>query len=107
MNNTNALIPKEFQIDPLTCDEYLVNGVIEKWKGETSEVYSVITTDGKPTLLGTIPDMETDAALNALEAAKKCIQSRSRSLAYNESGRKTKMHGDFCQKNEAASRRNC
>jgi glyceraldehyde-3-phosphate dehydrogenase (NADP+) len=70
MNNTNALIPKEFQIDPLTCDEYLVNGVIEKWKGETSEVYSVITTDGKPTLLGTIPDMETDAALNALEAAK-------------------------------------
>ena len=70
MNNTNALIPKEFQINPLTCDEYLVNGVIEKWKGETSEVYSVITTDGKPTLLGTIPDMETDAALNALEAAK-------------------------------------
>jgi glyceraldehyde-3-phosphate dehydrogenase (NADP+) len=70
MNNTNSLIPKEFQIEPLTCDEYLVNGVIEKWKGETSEVYSVITTDGKPTLLGTIPDMETDAALNALEAAK-------------------------------------
>ena len=70
MNNTNSLIPKEFQIEPLTCDEYLVNGVIEKWKGETSEVYSVITTDGKPTLLGTIPDMETDSALNALEAAK-------------------------------------
>ena len=74
MNNKSSLIPKEFQIKPLSCDEYLVNGVIEKWKGKTSEVYSVIPTDGKPTLLGTIPDMETEAALQALEAAKNAFK---------------------------------
>ena len=70
MNKINPVIPKEFQIEPLSCDEYLVNGKIKKWKGATSEVYSVIPTDGAPTLLGTIPDMETEAALEALEAAK-------------------------------------
>ena len=63
-------IPDEFKIDPLSSDEYLLNGKIKKWKGATSEVFSVITTDGSPTLLGTIPDMETDTALEALEAAK-------------------------------------
>ena len=70
MNNYNAQIPKEYEIEPLTCDEYLVNGQIKKWKGATSEVYSVIQTNGSPTLLGTIPDMETEAALEALDAAK-------------------------------------
>ena len=70
MNKINPVIPKKFQIEPLRCDEYLVNGKIKKWKGATSEVYSVLPTDGAPTLLGTIPDMETEAALEALEAAK-------------------------------------
>ena len=70
MNNPNAQIPKEFKIEPLICDEYLVNGQIKKWKGATSEVFSVIQTDGEPTLIGTIPDMETDSALEALDAAK-------------------------------------
>ena len=41
MNNYNAQIPKEYEIEPLTCDEYLVNGQIKKWKGATSEVYSL------------------------------------------------------------------
>ena len=63
-------IPDVYKIKPLACEEYLVNGQIKKWKGATSEVFSVIQTDGEPTLLGTIPDMETDSALEALDAAK-------------------------------------
>ena len=69
-------IPKEFQIDPIICDRYLVNGQLKKWAGNTSEVYSTIQTansDGKtgPTLLGTIPDMETESAIEALNSAEK------------------------------------
>jgi glyceraldehyde-3-phosphate dehydrogenase (NADP+) len=49
---------------------------LKKWAGNTSEVYSTIQTpnsDGKtgPTLLGTIPDMETESAIEALNSAEK------------------------------------
>ena len=73
MNTITTQIPEEFQVQPLACDEYLINGKIKKWKDATSEVYSVIPTEGQPTLLGTIPDMETDTALEALEAAEKAF----------------------------------
>ena len=73
MNTITTQIPEEFQVQPLACDEYLINGKIKKWKGAASEVYSVIPTEGQPTLLGTIPDMETDTALEALEAAEKAF----------------------------------
>ena len=73
MNTITTQIPEEFQVQPLACDEYLINGKIKRWKGATSEVYSVILTEGQPTLLGTIPDMETDTALEALEAAEKAF----------------------------------
>ena len=73
MNTITTQIPEEFQVQPLACDEYLINGKIKKWKGATSEVYSVIPTEGQPTLLGTIPDMETETALEALEAAEKAF----------------------------------
>ena len=70
MKNIITEIPDEYKIKPLACDEYLVDGQIKKWKGATSDVFSVIQTDGNPTLLGSIPDMETDSALEALDAAK-------------------------------------
>ena len=73
MNTITTQIPEKFQVQPLACDEYLINGKIKKWKGATSEVYSVIHTEGQPTLLGTIPDMEMDTALEALEAAEKAF----------------------------------
>jgi glyceraldehyde-3-phosphate dehydrogenase (NADP+) len=73
MNTISTQIPEKFQVQPLACDEYLINGKIKKWKGATSEVYSVIPTEGQPTLLGTIPDMEMDTALEALEAAEKAF----------------------------------
>ena len=72
-------IPKEFQIKPYSCDQYLVNGHLKTWKGATSNVYSTIKTvdsSGElvPTLLGSIPDMETASALEALEAAEIAFQ---------------------------------
>ena len=70
MKNIITEIQDEHKIKPLACEEYLLNGKIKKWKGATSQVFSVIQTDGEPTLLGTIPDMETDSALEALDAAK-------------------------------------
>ena len=73
MNTNSTFIPEEYKIQPLCCDEYLVDGKIKKWNGATSEVYSVIPTEGKSTLLGTIPDMETKAALEALESAEKAF----------------------------------
>lgn len=74
MNTTNQPIPEEFKITPFHCDQYLVNGKLHTWNGKTTEVYSTIHTADKngasgPTLLGSIPDMETAPALEALEAA--------------------------------------
>ena len=37
---------ENYKIDPIHCKEYLVDGKLKKWEGETSEVYSTI--DIKP-----------------------------------------------------------
>jgi glyceraldehyde-3-phosphate dehydrogenase (NADP+) len=71
-------IPEQYQIKALTHQNtYLVSGELKPWKGEISEVYSTIssTENYKPTLLGTIPTLGKDEALEALESA--C-------LAYNK-----------------------
>ena len=65
-------IPQPYQISTLIHqDTYLVGGQLKPWKGKTTEVYSTIssTPDYKPTLLGTIPDLGKDEALEALDAA--------------------------------------
>lgn len=70
-------IPKEYQIDSLINQEtYLVDGELKKWKGETTPVYSSISSTEKyaPTLLGTIPFMGEKEAMEAVDAAD---------LAYN------------------------
>ena len=61
-------------VEKTNSDTYLLNGEIKKWDGPTSNVYSSIQTfdiDGKkiPTLLGSIPDMDGEVALEALESA--------------------------------------
>lgn len=50
---------------------YLINGELRTWKGNTTEVYSTISSTEKyaPTLLGSIPDMGEKEALEALDAA--------------------------------------
>jgi len=65
-------IPTEFQItNLLNQDTYLVDGQLKKWTGETSEVYSTISSTEKyaPTLLGTIPTMGESAAAEVVAAA--------------------------------------
>ena len=68
----NMTIPEQFQIkNTIDQKQYLVNGELKAWKGSTTEVYSTIssTTAYKPTLLGTIPDMQEAEVLDALDAA--------------------------------------
>ncbi|WP_163515078.1 NADP-dependent glyceraldehyde-3-phosphate dehydrogenase [Gelidibacter japonicus] len=68
MNN----IPEQFQIKSLIHqNSYLVDGELKSWSGESSEVYSTIssTETYKSTLLGTIPTLGEKEALEALDAA--------------------------------------
>jgi len=65
-------IPQEHQInDTINQDTYLVEGVLKTWRGDTSNVYSTIssTEEYKPTLLGTIPVLGKKEALSALDGA--------------------------------------
>jgi glyceraldehyde-3-phosphate dehydrogenase (NADP+) len=53
-------IPTEFQINHLLHqDTYLVNGELKKWLGETTPVFSTISSTAQysPTVLGSIPAM--------------------------------------------------
>ncbi len=65
-------IPAEFLIQkPIIQDTYLVDGELKKWSGETSNVYSTISSSGNymPTFLGTIPFMTEIQAMEAVDAA--------------------------------------
>jgi len=65
-------IPQQYQIkDTVNQNTYLVGGELKSWTGATSEVYSTIssTENYKPTLLGTIPTLGENEALEALDAA--------------------------------------
>ncbi len=71
-------IPEQFQIKNLVeQNTYLVEGSLIPWRGESSKVYSTIssTEEYQPTLLGTIPTLGKKEALRALDAAV---------LAYNK-----------------------
>ena len=65
------MIPKEFQIEPLHQATYLVNGELREWKGTYDNVYSTISSTDKyqPTLVGKIPHLGKEEALEALDAA--------------------------------------
>ena len=75
MKFTYSSIPKEYAIDQhIAHSTYLIDGQIGSWNGSTAVVYSSIQTKSKngdfgPTLLGTVPDMDEDSALKALQAA--------------------------------------
>lgn len=71
---STTTIPKEFQItNQLHQRTYLVNGELKNWEGKTTEVHSTIssTETYAPTLLGSIPDMGENEAMEALGAAYK------------------------------------
>ena len=67
-------IPEKYQIKHvLHQNTYLVNGELKTWTGETSKVYSTISSTERyqPTLLGTIPTLGENEALEALDSAVK------------------------------------
>lgn len=74
MTKNSTSIPKEFQITAtIEQKSYLVDGELKTWNGNSTKVYSTIssTEEYKPTLLGSIPDMGEEEALDALDAALK------------------------------------
>jgi len=65
-------IPTQYQITKLLHQKtYLINGELKTWDGKTTEVYSTISSTDKyqPTLLGSIPYMEKESAMEALLSA--------------------------------------
>ena len=72
MKNNFKEIPEKFKISELKHQKtYLVSGELKEWKGEFSKVYSTIssTEKYKPTLLGTVPNLTGDQAIEALNSA--------------------------------------
>ena len=68
----NLSVPEKFKIERLIHQKtYLINGELKSWNGNTSDVYSTIssTEEYKPTLLGSIPLLEEKQAMEALDAA--------------------------------------
>ena len=56
--------------NPIHSNKYLVNGVLKPWTGAKAEVYSnIYYENGAPTLLGSVPDMDTEAANEAINSA--------------------------------------
>lgn len=72
MNEVLTEIPEKYKISSLLHQKtYLVNGELKNWDGKTAEVYSTIssTAEYKKTLLGTIPELSENEALEALDSA--------------------------------------
>ena len=71
-------IPEAYSPKLTTFNQYLVDGKLKTWNGNMAEVYSTIRTENEkgemvPTLLGSVPDMESAPALEALESAKRAF----------------------------------
>ena len=72
MNTRFKTIPEQFKIKELIHQtSYLLDGKLVEWEGETSEIYSTIssTENYHPTLLGRIPTLTEKEAIEALDAA--------------------------------------
>jgi glyceraldehyde-3-phosphate dehydrogenase (NADP+) len=71
-------IPEEYQIKMLlNQDTYLLNGELKKWEGQTSPVFSTISSTEKyaPTILGSIPFMGEKEGLEAVDSADKAYNN--------------------------------
>ena len=56
--------------EKIDITHYLVGGELIEWKGKRSEVYSAIKDEhNSPTFLGSIPSLDEDAAISAIEQA--------------------------------------
>lgn len=71
-------IPEKIQLQqPWHQKDYLLDGELKIWDGESAEVYSSISTTAnyQPTLLGSVPNMNEAAALAALESSHKAYNN--------------------------------
>ncbi|MCO6164117.1 NADP-dependent glyceraldehyde-3-phosphate dehydrogenase [Flavobacterium sp. NRK F7] len=71
-------IPERIQLQqPWHQKDYLLDGELKIWDGESAEVYSSISTTAnyQPTLLGSVPNMNEAAALAALESSHKAYNN--------------------------------
>lgn len=67
-------IPEIYQIsNSIKADQYLIDGELKTWTGEMADVKSSIssTADYKPTLLGSVPNLDEAQAHEALESSLK------------------------------------
>tara|TARA_R110001583_G_C5639475_1_gene407764 strand:- start:936 stop:2528 length:1593 start_codon:yes stop_codon:yes gene_type:complete len=65
-------IPEAYKINSLLHQNtYLVAGELKRWEGETTNIYSAISSTEayKPTLLGSVPEQGKTEALEVLDAA--------------------------------------
>ena len=54
----------------ININSYLVGGELIEWKGKQTEVYSALSDENnKPTHLGSIPNLDEEAAISAIEQA--------------------------------------
>ena len=73
-------IPEEFKISSFfKQEEYLVNGELRIWKGESQVVFSPVCIEDKgnvsPKLIGSYPLLTEKEALEALEGAGKAYDN--------------------------------
>ena len=78
MSKIQHSIPDEVRVDPIFNTSYLIDGEIRHWTGATTKVFSSIQSPDKnntmqPTLLGSVPDMAEESALEAVNAAEKAF----------------------------------
>jgi len=72
-------IPEEYKVPIIHQREYLLNGELVQWNGDVTEIYSPIcipTENGlERKLLGSIPNISPEDAMNVLEASVKAYNN--------------------------------
>ena len=68
-------LTEKIKVPNIKCNQYLVDGKITTWNGPSADVYSNIflskgaNGEEAPTLIGTVPDLDEEVSLKALDAA--------------------------------------
>ena len=64
-------IPEEHYVKPFQQQTYLINGELRTWNGDFTNIYSTISSTEQyaPTLLGSVPNLGKEQALEALQSA--------------------------------------
>ena len=68
-------VTEKIKVPNIQCNQYLIDGKITTWNGPSADVYSNIflskgaNGEEAPTLIGTVPDLDEEVSLKALDAA--------------------------------------